>query len=172
MHSVVLISSIHLRSASLQSARYRSVSRGQGVNRSANSQQNVWFGNAGKLENLWLNRGIRGAWSPGKKIEIWGLQTAGNVLKLSILPSPRYFASFKYFTISSDGPFWLLGGAFWLLGGAPRLPTGLVLKVLKMKFVNRYKCTAVRPTKLIYTSLLALNDLKLQKLLRYIGVSL
>ena len=59
---------------------------------------------------------------PRKKItEIWNLQTAGNALKLSILPSPCYFCIIKkYFTISSGGPFWLLGG-----GGvacAPRAP--------------------------------------------------
>ena len=43
---------------------------------------------------------------PQKKLEIWGLQTAGNALKLSILPSPCY----KHFTIPSGGPFGSWGG--------------------------------------------------------------
>ena len=56
MHSVDL-SSVYLRSASLESARWEkdwviSVSQHQGVNGSANSQQNVSFVNAGKLESL------------------------------------------------------------------------------------------------------------------------
>ena len=56
--------------------------------------------------------GAGGSWGmllPGKKFEIWG--TAGNALKLSILPSPTLFLyRLKPFTIPSGGPFWLLGG--------------------------------------------------------------
>ena len=59
-----------------------------------------------------------------KKIKIWGLQTAGNVLKLSILTSPCYFCIIsKSFTIPSGGPFWHLGACT----PPPPLPTGLKL---------------------------------------------
>ena len=54
---------------------------------------------------------------PRAKLEIWGLQTAGDALIVSILPSPRYFAAF---TIPLGGLFWLPGGG----GGCVR-PTGL-----------------------------------------------
>ena len=57
--------------------------------------------------------GFWGFWGmllPGKKLEIWGFQTAGNALKLSILPSPTLFLyRLKSFTIPSGGPFWFLG---------------------------------------------------------------
>ena len=47
--------------------------------------------NSGRLATLLGILACLGACSPVKKIEILGLQTAGNALKLSILPSPRYF---------------------------------------------------------------------------------
>ena len=50
------------------------------------------------------------------------LQTAGNALKLSILPPPRYFCIIflKIFYDPNRRTFLALGG-----GGAPPLPTGL-----------------------------------------------
>ena len=57
---------------------------------------------------------------PGKKkIEIWGLQTAGNALNLSILPSPCYFCIILNILRSHQAD--LFGS--W---GASPLPTGLI----------------------------------------------
>ena len=65
--------------------------------------------NSGRLDTLQGFFGGLGACSPGE-IEIWVLQTAGNTLKWSILPSPPYFLyHFKSFTTPSGGPFCLLG---------------------------------------------------------------
>ena len=88
-----------------------------------------------------------GACSPGKKLEIWGLQTAGNELKLSMLPSLCYILyHFKYFTIRSGGPFWLLGGG----GGVHAHPvqplrTGLyvVCRMLRSIVLNLQTCTVL-----------------------------
>ena len=41
-------------------------------------------------EDTVVFRGVQGH-APLEKIEIWGPNTAGNVLKWSILSSPRYF---------------------------------------------------------------------------------
>ena len=47
--------------------------------------------NSGRLDTLQGLLGGPWACSHGKKLEIGGLQTAGNALKLSILPSPCHF---------------------------------------------------------------------------------
>ena len=78
--------------------------------------------NSGWLATLLGFRGRGGgSWGmllPGKKLEISG--TAGNALKLSILPSPTLFLyRLKPFTIPSGGPFWLLGGGV----RTPRTPS-------------------------------------------------
>ena len=63
------------------------------------SPNSVWLGT---LLGFW---GGLGACSPGKKLLIWGLQTAGNASKLSILPSLRYiWVILKSFTVPSSGP--------------------------------------------------------------------
>ena len=47
--------------------------------------------NSGSLDTLQGFFGGSGGMLPRKKLDIWGLQTAGNALKLPILPSPCYF---------------------------------------------------------------------------------
>ena len=74
--------------------------------------------NSGRLDTV-----RSGGMLPRRKLEICGLQTAGDALKLSILPSPCYFC-IKYFTIPSGGPFWLFGGGCVRTPRTP-LPTGL-----------------------------------------------
>ena len=47
---------------------------------------------------------------PWKKLAIWGLQTAGNAPKLSILPSPCYFCIILNILRSHQVGFLVLGG--------------------------------------------------------------
>ena len=57
----------------------------------------------------WMDicKGLRGILEngPPEKIQIRSLQTAGNALKLSILPPSHILCNFKYFTIPSLDPF-------------------------------------------------------------------
>ena len=73
---------------------------------------------------------------PGKKLEIWGSQTAGNALKLSILPPPRYFCIILNLLRSyQGGPFWLLSDCV-RTPRTPPLPTGLHLHLIFQTLVK------------------------------------
>ena len=74
--------------------------------------------NSGRLDTLQGFLGGPGAYSPGKKLDIWGLQTAGNALKLSILPSPGYFCIILNILRSHQA---VLFGS-WGGGGGARAP--------------------------------------------------
>ena len=69
-----------------------------------------------------------------KKLEIWGIQTAGNTFKtVNAYTTTLFLCHFKSFTIASGGPYgsWEGGGG----GGGVRalpahfLPTGLNKKI-------------------------------------------
>ena len=66
-------------------------------------------------------RGGGGCMLPRKKIEIWGLQTAGNALKLLIFSSPCYFCIVLNILRSHQAD--LFGS--WMGAYAPPLPTSL-----------------------------------------------
>ena len=68
-----------------------------------------------------------------KKIETRGLQNAGNALKLSIIPSPRYFCNILNILRPHQADlFGSWGGAC-----APPLPTGLVK--VTVQFERRFR---------------------------------
>ena len=82
--------------------------------------------NSGRLDTL------QGFWGVPEKLEIWGLQTAGNALKLSILPSPCYFCIVLKILWSHQADLfgsWRRGvgggGGACAPRATPSLPTGL-----------------------------------------------
>ena len=74
---------------------------------------------------------------PGKKIEIWGLQTAGNALKWSILPSPCYFCNILNILRSHQADLFGSWGGACAPRAPPPLPTGLLWD---LKGRNRTVC--------------------------------
>ena len=91
-----------------------------------------------------------GGMLPRTKIEIWGIQTAGNTLKLSILPSPRYFCIIlnllrshqaDFFGSCAHLPFPLLTGlGCYILNvkGSTKIQSILKRRAEKARYVLKY----------------------------------